>query len=434
MKRLLADRMRPETMNEYVGQQHIIGEGKLLRRAIEADLLRSIILTGPPGTGKTSLANVISKVTDCRFVKLDATEAKISDLRDVIEMAKNMLQGTNRKTIVFIDEIHRFKSNQQDVLLPSVEDGTIILIGATTENPYFEVNSALISRSTIFQLKPLEKEDIVKALLKAANSEKGLYEYLPIVTTEAYEHIADVANGDLRTAYNALELAVLTTKPDDNGVRVIDLAIAEDSIQRRAVRYDKGATEHYNIFSAFSKSLRGCATSASLYYMARMVEAGEDPKAIMRRVIAHASEDVGLANPQVLLTAIAAAQALDYVGWPEARLPMAQAIILLCESPKSNSVYNAINSAISDVKHKKLDEIPVHIRDDHDLVVRELGGREKKGYIYPHSIPGNYTPNQEYLPENLVGVDYYKPSNNGYEVNIKKFRNDRKENYDKLRG
>lgn len=429
-KKPLADRMRPENFEEYVGQEHIIGEGKLLRRAIQADALRSIILYGPPGVGKTSLASVISKMTKAIFVQLNATIAKKSDIVDVVEQAKKMEMGMGKKTILFIDEIHRFKKDQQDALLPFVENGTIILIGATTENPFFEVNRALLSRSTLFELKPLTNEDIKKALIKTIESEKGLREYNVSITEDALNHLVDVSNGDLRRAYNALELAVETTPPNEKGERIITLSIAEESIQKRAINYDKHGSEYYNIMSAFSKSMRGGDSTAALHWFARMLQAGEDPKAIMRRVITHAAEDVGLANPQALVVATAAMQALEFVGMPEARIPMSQAIIYICESPKSNAVYKAINQAIYDVENKPLGEVPLHLRDTHYEGAKQLSNGE--GYIYPHNIPGNWVP-QQYAPDNIHGLEYYQPTNNGTEAKIRQARKERLRKYEEYK-
>lgn len=431
MNKPLAERMRPENFDEYVGQQHIIGEGKLLRRAIEVGFLQSVMLYGPPGTGKTSLANVISKVMDAVFVQLNATEAKKSDIVDVISMAKKRMLGQSRKTILFIDEIHRFNKGQQDALLPAVEDGTVILIGATTENPHFEVNAALLSRSRIFQLQPLEHNDIENAIFAALESPKGLKDYHVTISQESVDHISNVANGDLRAAYNALELAVLTTPKNDAGEINVTLEIAEESIQKRVVRYDKGGSEHYNIMSAFSKSLRGGDSTAALHYFARMIKAGEDPKAIMRRLITHSAEDVGLANPQALVVCTSAFQALEVLGMPEARIPIASAIIYVCESPKSNAAYVAINKAFNDVENKLLGEIPLSVRDAHYKGAKDFGHGE--GYLYPHNVPGNWIP-QQYAPDNLHGVEYYTPTNNGHEAKIKQSRKMRLEKYNQLRG
>lgn len=423
----LADRLRPESLDEYIGQQHILGEGRLLRRAIEADMLRSIILYGPPACGKTSLAKVISKKTSAIFVQLNATDASKSDVKDVITQAEKMMIGMGKKTILFIDEIHRFNKGQQDTLLPAVEDGRITLIGATTENPYFEVNRALLSRSTIFKLEPLSQEDIKGAIVNALKSEKGLKDYNVLMHDNALEHLAKSANGDLRTAYNALELAVVTTK-HENDVVNITLEIAEESIQQRYINYDKGGSNHYDTMSAFIKSMRGGDSTAALHYFARMISAGEDPKALARRIIIHSAEDVGMANPQALQVAVSAFHALEICGIAEARIPLAEAIIYICEASKSNSVYNAINQAFMDVQNKPLEEVPNHLRDSHYKGAKDFGNGE--GYIYPHNIPGGWTPVQQYAPNNIHGSDYYKPSNNGFEVNVKKARQQKMERYE----
>jgi putative ATPase len=425
-KQPLADRMRPENLDEYIGQKHIFGEGKLLRRAIEIDALRSIILYGPPGAGKTSAAKVISKMTKSIFVQLNATEASKGDVKDVIEQAKKAYIGQQLRTILFIDEIHRFNKGQQDTLLPAVEDGTVILVGATTENPFFEVNGALLSRSTIFKLESLTKEDIKEALIKALESPKGLKDYPVEMFDEALEHLADASNGDLRNAYNALELAVLTTPIGRTGTVCITLEVAEESIQQRMIQYDKGGSHHYDTMSAFIKSMRGGDATAALHYFARMITAGEDPKALARRIIIHASEDVGMANPQALQVAVAAFHALEICGITEGRIPLAEAIIFICESSKSNSVYNAINKAFEDVKNKPLGQVPNSLRDTHYKGAKDFGNGE--GYIYPHNIPGGWTP-QQYAPDNIHGSEYYKPSNNGFEVNVKKARQQKLERY-----
>lgn len=424
-RRPLADRMVPENFDEYIGQKEIVGEGKLLRRAIEADMLRSLILYGPPGCGKTSLAKLISKMTKSIFVELNATDASKGDVKDVIEQAKKMYMGTEKKTILFIDEIHRFNKGQQDTLLPSVADGTITLIGATTENPYFEVNSALISRSTIFKLEPLTEEDIKEGLLRSLSSEKGLKDYNVVIQDEALDHFANISNGDLRPAYNALELAVLTTQPKD-GIIEITLEVAEDSIQQRSIRYDKGGSNHYDTMSAFIKSMRGGDATAALHYFARMIKAGEDPKALARRIIIHAAEDVGMANPQALVVATSAFTALEVCGITEGSIPLAEAIIYICESSKSNAVYNAIHQAFADVENKPLEEIPNSLRDTHYKGAKDYGNG--KGYIYPHNIPGGWCP-QQYAPDNIHNSNYYKPTNNGFEATVNKTRQQRLEKY-----
>lgn len=411
----LADRLRPRNLEEYVGQKHIIGKGKLLRRAIEADRLSSIILYGPPGTGKTSLAYVISQVTKSKFILLNAVSTGVKEVREVIEGAREQLLLYSTKTILFLDEIHRFNKAQQDALLPSVEKGEIILIGATTENPFFEVNSALLSRSQIFKLEALNEEDIKEAIQIALNDkERGLGEYNVQLVHEALEHLLKTANGDLRKALNALELAVVTTEPNEEGIIVIDLAIAEESIQQPAMRYDKG-DQRYDMMSAMIKAIRGSATDAALYWMARMLEAGEDPKYIMRRLIVHASEDIGMASPNAVEQAVAAFHALEIVGLPEASINMAQAIIFLCESPKSNSVIVAIDAAIGDVRTGKLGEVPLHLRDSSYKGAKQLG--HGKDYKYPHDYPKHYV-DQQYMPKELADRKYYLPSDQGVEAKL----------------
>ena len=410
----LADRFRPRNLDEFIGQKHIIGKGKLLRRAIEADRLSSIILFGPSGTGKTSLAYVISKVTKSNYIRLNAVSTGVKEVRGIIDSAREQLALYGRKTILFLDEIHRFNKAQQDALLPSVEKGEIILIGATTENPFFEVNSALLSRSLIFRLEPLSKGDIqlaVELILK--DKERGLGNYHTEIDNDALEHLINTANGDLRKALNALELAITTTEPDNKGGIKINLQTAEDSIQLPAMRYDTG-DQRYDMISAMIKSIRGSATDAALFWMARMLEAGEDPKFIARRLIVHASEDIGMANPNALEQAVAAWQALQVVGMPEARINLAQCIIYLSESPKSNSVIKAIDSVISDIRKSELGEVPVHLRDTSYQGAKKFG--HGKGYKYPHDYPNHYV-EQEYFPK---GMDkkYYFPSDQGMETKL----------------
>lgn len=411
----LALRMRPKNLEEFVGQAEIISEGKLLRRAIMADQLTSLIFYGPPGTGKTALAQVIANSTKAEFVQLNAVTAGVADLRQVIQEAKERLGMYQKRTILFIDEIHRFNKAQQDALLPYVEDGTIILIGATTENPYFEVNPALLSRSQIFRLNPLKPEEIKYILKRALTDERGLGN-LPIkIEEEALEHIAQVAGGDARRALNALELAAVTTLPAEDGYIHIDLKVAEESIQQRAIRYDKDGDQHYDVISAFIKSIRGSDPDASLHWLARMLKAGEDPRFIARRMIILAAEDIGLADPQALSVAIAAAQALEYVGMPEARLPLAEACIYLACAPKSNAVIKAIDTALKDVEEREIGAVPLHLRDRHYAGAKQLN--HGQGYLYPHDYPGNYV-EQQYMPDPLVGRVYYHPSNNGAEKEL----------------
>ncbi len=411
----LADRIRPRNLEEYIGQKQIIGKGKLLRRAIEADRLSSIILYGPPGTGKTSLAYVISQATSSDFIRLNAVSTGVKEVREVIDRGNEQLKLYGRKTILFLDEIHRFNKAQQDALLPSVEKGEIILIGATTENPFFEVNAALLSRSQIFRLESLTKEDMTEAIQNVLNNkERGYGNKKVEIESAALEHIIDTANGDLRKCYNAVELAVTTTEPNESGAIIITLEIAEDSIQQPAMRYDRG-DQRYDMMSAMIKSIRGSDSDAALYWMARMLEAGEDPKYIVRRMIVHASEDIGMANPTALEQAIAAWHAVQVVGLPEARINMAQCIIYLSESPKSNSVIKGIDAAIGDVRKGKLGEVPLHLRDAHYKGAEQFG--HGKGYKYPHDYPNHYV-KQEYLPKELLGRQYYSPSDQGMEAKI----------------
>jgi len=414
----LAARMRPKSLDEFYGQEEIVGKGSLLRRSIEADQLSSVIFFGPPGSGKTTLAHVIAHTTKSQFEQLSAVTAGISDLRKVIQDARGRLGMYGKKTILFIDEIHRFNKSQQDALLPAVEEGTVILIGATTENPYFEVNSALLSRSRIFHLKPLREEDIAKILSVAIkDKERGLGNYRTLIEPEALSHFVLTSGGDARIALNALELAVLTTPPREDGIRHIILEVAEQSIQRRAVKYDKTGDYHYDVISAFIKSMRGSDPDAVLHWLARMIDAGEDPEFIMRRIMICAAEDVGLADHQALCVAVSAAQALSYVGMPEARLPMAQAALYVACAPKSNSVIKGIDAALADVRSKDTGEVPLHLRDTHYQGAKKLG--HGSNYKYPHAFAGNFVP-QEYLPPPLKGTRYYFPSGNGKEEEISK--------------
>lgn len=414
----LAQRMRPRNLDEFVGQEHIVGQGKLLRRAIEGDQLGSLILYGPPGTGKTTLAMVISKATTAGFVKLNAVTAGVKEIREIIEQARDNLKLYGKKTILFIDEIHRFNKSQQDALLPAVEEGTIILIGATTENPYFEVNSALLSRSRIFRLEPLTDEQVRKVVLMSlTDQERGLGIYKVELAEEALDHLVKTANGDARNALSALELAVMTTAPNEKGFRQITLTVAEESIQKRVIQYDKKGDNHYDTISAFIKSMRGSDPDAALYWFARAIYAGEDPRFLIRRIIVHASEDVGMADPQAMLVAHAAANALEWLGMPEARIPMAQAIIYIATAPKSNSVYQAIGKAMEDVEKTRGQQVPPHLRDASYKGAKNMG--HGVGYQYPHNFPGHYV-EQQYLPDNLIGRVYYEPSDQGME---RKFKN-----------
>jgi len=413
----LALRMRPRNLDEFVGQEEIVGKGKLLRRAIEADKLSSVIFYGPPGTGKTTLAKVIANTSKAFFEQLNAVTSGVADIKEVCRNARDRLGMYNRRTILFIDEIHRFNKSQQDALLPFVEDGTIILIGATTENPYFEVNPPLLSRSRVFRFKPLADDDVAKLIIQAlADEERGLGRYKADLKKEALDHIVNIANGDARSALNAIELAVLTTPPGANGVREITLEVAEESIQKRSVRYDKSGDQHYDVISAFIKSLRGSDPDAALHWLARMIYAGEDPRFIARRLIVHAAEDVGMADPNALVVAMSAAYALEYVGMPEARLPLAEATIYIATAPKSNAVIKAIDGALEDIANRKLGPVPLHLRDAHYKGAVQLG--HGKGYKYPHDYEGNYV-EQQYLPDELLGVRYYHPCENGFEREIK---------------
>mgnify|MGYP001096478448 CR=1 FL=1 len=414
----LAMRLRPETLDEMVGQSHIIGKDKLLYRAIKADKLSSVIFYGPPGTGKTTLARIIANTTSAEFNQVNATVAGKKDMEEVVAKAKDNLGMYGRKTILFVDEIHRFNKGQQDYLLPFVEDGTIILIGATTENPYFEVNGALISRSIIFELKPLEKEDI-KTIIKRAvyDEKKGMGSYNAAIDDDALEFLADISNGDARNALNAIELGILTTDRSDDGVIHIDLATAQECIQKRSVRYDKEGDNHYDTISAFIKSMRGSDPDAVSYYLAKMLYAGEDIKFIARRIMICASEDVGNADPNAIVVASACAQAVERVGMPEAQIILAHAASYVACAPKSNSVVNAIFSAMDAVKHEDTGQVPVYLRDAHYGGAAKLG---HSGYKYAHDYPNNYV-DQQYLPDKIAGRVFYEPSDNGYERDIKAY-------------
>lgn len=412
----LASRLRPTTLDEMVGQQHIIGKDKLLYRAIKADKLSSIILYGPPGTGKTTLAKVIAHTTSAEFLQINATSAGKKDMEEVIAQAKNNQGMYGRKTILFIDEIHRFNKGQQDYLLPFVEDGTIILIGATTENPYFEVNGALLSRSIIFELKSLSKEDIRTLILRAVTDrEKGLGAYNAVIDDDALEFLADVANGDARAALTAIELGVLTTERSADGKIHITLAVASECIQKRVVKYDKSGDNHYDTISAFIKSMRGSDPDAAVYYLARMLYAGEDIKFIARRIMICAAEDVSNADPMALVVATSAAQAVERIGMPEAQIILSQAVTYVATAPKSNSACNAIFEAMSAVKNQRSMPVPVHLQDSHYGGSAKLG--HGIGYKYAHDYPNHYV-KQQYLPDGMEGQVFYRPSENGYESNI----------------
>ncbi len=420
----LASRMRPETLDQVVGQKHIVGPGTLLYRAIKADQLGSIIFYGPPGTGKTTLAKVIAHTTKAEFCQINATVAGKKDMEEVVQKAKDTLGMYGRRTILFVDEIHRFNKSQQDYLLPFVEDGTLILIGATTENPYFEVNGALLSRSRIFELKALEKEDILELLHRAVTDvEKGMGSYRAVLDEDAADFLSDVANGDARAALNALELGVLTTPRAEDGKIHIDLEVAQECIQKRAVRYDKDGDNHYDTISAFIKSMRGSDPDAAVYYLGRMLYAGEDIKFIARRIMIHAAEDVGMADPQALNVAVSAAQAVERIGMPEARIILAEAVIYIASAPKSNSVITAIDQAMEAVCTEKTRPVPVHLKDTHYKGAEKLG--HGAGYLYPHDFPGHYV-KQQYLPDGMEGRTFYHPSDEGFEKEVKNIFSTRK--------
>ena len=413
----LAARMRPETLDEFVGQKHIIGKGKMLYRAIIADNLSSVIFYGPPGTGKTTLARIIANTTKRSFVQINATTAGIKDIKEVVSEAKDRLAVSQNKTILFIDEIHRFNKTQQDALLPHVEDGTIILIGATTENPYFEVNKALVSRSIIFELYQLNTEDIKELINRAVTDSKKGYGMFKInMDKDALEFLSDTANGDARTALNAVELAVLSTPKDENGVINIDIETAQECIQKRALNYEKDGDNHYDTISAFIRSMRGSDPDAALYYLAKMLYAGEDPNFIARRIVICASEDVGNADPHALQVAVSAAQAVTFIGMPESRIILAQAVTYISCAPKSNASYSGVEKAFHDVKTVKIKSVPNHLKDSHYPGAKELG--HGIGYKYAHDFEGHYV-KQQYLPDELVGTVYYEPTENGVEKRIK---------------
>ena len=422
----LASRLRPTTLDEVVGQQHIVGKDKLLYRAIKADKLSSIIFYGPPGTGKTTLAKVIANTTSAEFMQINATSAGKKDMEEVVAAAKNNQGMYGKKTILFIDEIHRFNKGQQDYLLPFVEDGTIILIGATTENPYFEVNPALLSRSVIFELKKLSTEDIRTLLLRAVNdTEKGMGSYHAQMDDDALEFLADMANGDARAALTAIELGILTTDRSEDGIIHITLDVASECIQKRVINYDKTGDNHYDTISAFIKSMRGSDPDAAVYYLARMLYAGEDVKFIARRIMILASEDIGNADPQALQVAVAAAQAVERLGMPEARIVLAQAVTYMASAPKSNSAINAIDKAMRVVQETKTPPVPVHLQDAHYKSAGKLG--HGKGYKYAHDYENHYV-KQQYLPDGLTGEVFYEPSENGYEQQIRAYYKKIKEN------
>ena len=405
----LAYRIRPRTLEEYVGQEHVLGKDKLLYRTIKADRLSSIILFGPPGCGKTSLAKVISETTKYKFYKINAVTAGVADIKKVIEETKNFMLNPMGKSILFIDEIHRFNKLQQDALLPYVENGTIILIGATTENPYFEVNKALISRSMVIKLEPLTTENVFTILKNAITRKDGLGEYNIKVEDETLKKLAIIANGDVRTALNGLEVAVLTTNMDSDGYIHITDEIVKNSVQDRKAIFDKNGDSHYDNISAFIKSMRGSDPDATVFYLARALNGGEDPMFLARRIVICASEDVGLANPQALILANSAMQAVHMVGMPEARIILSEAALYVALSKKSNASYMAINNALDDVKNKETGEVPMHIRNAPIEDMKKLGYHE--GYLYPHDFPGHYV-EQQYLPDKMIGTKYYMKDEN----------------------
>lgn len=415
----LAERMRPTSLEEFIGQEHIVGKNKLLYRMINADKISSLILYGPPGSGKTTLARIIASTTKSEFAQINAVTGGVGDIKELVKNASNALSMYSKRTIVFIDEIHRFNKSQQDALLPSVENGTIILIGATTENPYFEINSALISRSTVFELKKLNYTDVKNVIIQAINDKtKGLGNFNIEITEDALNHWANVANGDCRSALNALELAFLTTPKDENDKIIIDLEVAEECIQKRSINYDKSGSEHYDTISAFIKSMRGSNPDAALYYLAKMLYCGEDPKFIARRMVIFASEDVSNADPMALEVAINVFKAVEIIGMPECRINLAHGVCYLACAPKSNAAYLGIAKATSDIKKYPTAEIPLHLRN----AVYE--GQKKSGvglgYLYPHNYENHWV-KQQYMPKGFENRVYYEPTEQGYEKKFKDY-------------
>lgn len=421
----LASRLRPTTLDEVVGQEHIIGKDKLLYRAIKADKLSSIIFYGPPGTGKTTLAKVIANTTSAEFTQINATVAGKKDMEEVVEKAKQTMGMYGRKTILFVDEIHRFNKGQQDYLLPFVEDGTLILIGATTENPYFEVNGALISRSIVFELKPLSTDNIKQLILRAVDDkEKGMGAFNARIDDDAADFLAEISNGDARTALNAIELGILTTDKSEDGTIHITMEVVEQCIQKRAIRYDKSGDNHYDTVSAFIKSMRGSDPDAALYYLAKMLYAGESVEFIARRIMISAAEDVGMADPNALTVAVSAANAVHQIGMPEAKIILAEAVVYMATAPKSNASYMGLEKAMSAVQNTKISGIPVHLMDAHYKGAAKLGHGD--GYKYAHDYENHYV-NQQYLPDELVNEVFYNPGDLGYEVKVK-------EHFKKIKG
>ena len=418
-KEPLAFRMAPRSLSEYIGQEHILGEGKMLRRMIEADRLSSIILFGPPGTGKTALARLIAHTTSAKFERINAVTAGVSDIKRIVEDAKNPIMTPNGKVVLFVDEIHRFNKMQQDALLPHVEDGTVVLIGATTENPFFEVNKALISRSTVLSLKPLTDENIIEILkIALQDKERGLGNEDISISERTLAYIADLCNGDARIALRSLELAYITTPPNAEGTIVIDEDVMQDCMQKRSLAFDTDGESHYDNISAMIKSMRGSDPDAAIFYLARALHSGEDIEFLARRILICASEDVGMANPNAILVANAAYQGIMAVGMPEARILLAEAAVVVATSPKSNSSYLAINRALSDVANKRTGDVPMYLRNAPVKGMEELG--YSVGYQYAHDFPEHYVPMQ-FLPDEMVGTKYYEPGNLGYEVQVKKW-------------
>jgi len=421
----LAYRMRPKKLNDIYGQEDIMGDNKILRRSIEADQIQSLILYGPPGTGKTSIASVIATNTDSEFKVLNAVTSGVGDIREVINEAKEQKDLYNKKTILFIDEIHRFNKAQQDALLPAVEKGIVIMIGATTENPYFEVNSPLLSRSRIFQLKPLTKEDIINIINDALNAKRGLADYNIKIDENTIKYIAEIANGDARVALNTLEAAVLTTPVNKEGKIVLNEDIIKEALQKKSLNYDKKGDNHYDNISALIKSMRGSDPDAALFWLAKMIEAGEDPKFIARRIIIHAAEDVGLADPQALLVANAAFDAVTKVGLPEARIPLAEAVIYISSAPKSNTAVTAIDSAIEFVKNNPTGTVPLHLRSSNYKGAKDLG--RGVSYKYPHNYKNHYV-DQNYFPEEVGKQKFFDYSDSGNEKDLKEYMKNLRDN------
>jgi putative ATPase len=412
----LATRMRPAALDDFVGQEHLVGKGRVLRKAIEADQIPSIILWGPPGSGKTTLANIIANATDSHFSPISAVSAGVNDLRRIVEEAKELRKMQMQRTILFIDEIHRFNKAQQDAILPFVEDGTLTLIGATTENPSFEVISPLLSRCRVFTLNPLTGDEIRVIVLRALKDKfQGLGALNIELAADALSHLITMSNSDARVALNTLEIAALTTPPDDDGKRHIPLSTIEDALQRRALRYDKAGEEHYDLISALHKSMRGSDPDASLYWLARMLEAGEDPLYIARRLVRFASEDVGMADPQALVVAMAAQQAVHFIGMPEGNLALAEAAVYLATAPKSNSLYEAYSKVQEEIKNIPSESVPLHLRNPVTPLMKDMGYGE--GYKYAHDYPGHFV-EQQNLPDSLQGKHYYTPSDQGYEKQV----------------